>query len=137
MSPTPMRLATYRIPHVAGDTEDGEMTVFHFGGGMGGGVDANFDRWVGQFRGVDRAHAVRSERTVQGMSEHVLEIESGSFVSAARPGEPEIPKANYGLLGAMVDSPDGAYFFKLTGPKKTLKAARPAFFGLLDSVKEP
>jgi hypothetical protein len=131
-----MRLATYRVPRAGGDTDDGEMTVFHFGGGQGGGVDANFDRWVSQFRGVDRSKAVRSERTAQGMTEHVLEIESGSFVSAARPGEPEIPKANYGLLGAIVETPGGLYFFKLVGPRKTLKGARAAFFGLLDSVKQ-
>jgi hypothetical protein len=136
-SPSAMRLATYRVPREKGDPDDGEMTVFHFGGAQGGGIDANFDRWMGQFRGVDRSSSVRSERTVRGLSQHVLEIETGSFIAAMRPGDPAetaVERPNYGLLGAIVETPGGSYFFKLTGPKKTLKAARAAFFGLLDSV---
>jgi hypothetical protein len=132
-----MRLATYRVPRAKGDADDGEMTVFHFGQGQGGSIDANFDRWVSQFRGVDRSKAQRSERTARGLAVHVLEIETGSFVSAARPGEPEIPKEQYGLLGAIVETPGGPFFFKLTGPRKTLKGARDAFFGLLDGVRQP
>jgi hypothetical protein len=132
-----MRLATYRVPHEKGDLEDAEMTVFHFGGGQGGGIDANFDRWIGQFRGVDRSKASRSERTVQGLSVHLLEIETGSFASAMGPGGTELEKPNYGLLGAIVETPGGAYIFKLTGPTHTLKAVRAAFIGLLDGVSLP
>lgn len=136
-SPSAMRLATYRVPKAKGDPEDGEMTVFHFGAGNGGGIDANFDRWVSQFHGLDRSRALRTERTVQGLTEHVLEIVSGSFAASMRPGEPDAPKSQFGLLGAIVETPGGAYFFKLTGPTKTLRAARDAFFGLLDSVNQP
>ena len=113
------------------------MTVFHFGGGQGGGIDANFDRWVGQFPGLDRAKALRSERMAQGLTEHVLEIESGTYAAGMGPGAPASPKEHFGLLGAIVETPGGAYFFKLIGPTKTLKAERAAFMGLLGSVKQP
>lgn len=43
---------------------------------------------------------------------------------------------NYGLLGAIVVAPSGAeFFFKLTAPSKTVKAARKPFYKLLDSVR--
>src|SRR3982750_2494524 len=42
-----MRVVTYRI---AGDVEPAELGVFFFGsGGQGGSVDANVQRWIGQF----------------------------------------------------------------------------------------
>src|SRR5580698_1444635 len=43
----PMRLATYRV------SPDAECGVYYFGAGQGGSVDANLDRWVGQFLQAD------------------------------------------------------------------------------------
>jgi hypothetical protein len=51
------------------------------------------------------------------------------------PGQPSKPKAGYALIGAIVDAPTGAYFFKLTGPKATVAAARERFYQFLDTVK--
>ncbi len=135
-SPSEMRLATYAVPKAQGDREEAELTVFHFGGGQAGGVDANFTRWMSQFPGFDHDKAIRTERTAAGLPEHVLQIESGSFVAMSmRPGvAPAPPKPDYGLLGAIIDTPGGAYFFKLVGPSKTVKAAQAAFLTLLDSV---
>ena len=36
-------------------------------------------------------------------------------------------KPNYRLLGAIVLTPDASYFFKLTGPEKTVAAASKGF----------
>src|SRR6266542_1604659 len=44
-NPSAMRLATFKIPHAASDSEDPELSVTQ----VGGGVDANIDRWIGQF----------------------------------------------------------------------------------------
>jgi hypothetical protein len=134
-STSAMRLATYRVPKAAGDASDAEVTVFHFGPGQGGGVDANFDRWVSQFRDVDRSKAVRSEHTGGGFSQHILEIERGTFATAMGMGSPADAKENYGMLAAIVDTPGGPYFFKLTGPAATVKSAKTAFMALLDSLK--
>src|SRR5437660_1658653 len=46
----PMRLATYKVPAAAGDKEAGECGIFYFGPGQGGDVQANIDRWTGQFQ---------------------------------------------------------------------------------------
>ena len=48
-APKPMRTANYTIPAAAGDARDGEMAVYYFGPGQGGGCEANVRRWLGQF----------------------------------------------------------------------------------------
>jgi hypothetical protein len=129
-----MRKASYKVPKADADPEDGELTVFHFGAGQGGGIEANVERWVGQFKGVDKGQVKRSDRSANGLVQHVVEIESGTF-SSGMPGGPTTPKPNFALLGAIVEAPNGSWFFKLTGPKATVKRAQPEFFSLLDSVK--
>jgi hypothetical protein len=39
------------------------------------------------------------------------------------------------LLGAIVETPRGPWFFKMTGARATVEAARPAFDALLDSAR--
>jgi hypothetical protein len=130
---SPMRKATYVIPHAPSDKEDGELGVFYFGPGQGGGVDANVDRWVKQFTDVTVDKVKRADRQANGMKQHTVEVESGTFNVNAMAGAPKL-KTGYGLLGAIVEAPSGQYFFKLTGPEATVKAARKSFYQLLDSV---
>lgn len=135
--PRPMRKATYVIPRASGDAEDGELGVFYFGPGQGGGVEANVDRWVKQFPDAKLEDVKRADRTVNGLVAHTVEIDSASF-NAGSMGMPQPkaqPKANYGLLGAIVETPGGAYFFKLTGPKATVAAAKGPFDKLIESVR--
>jgi hypothetical protein len=130
----PMRKATYRVPRSGQDKEDGELAVFYFGPGQGGSIDANVDRWVTQFSGIKPDDVKRADRNANGLRQHTVEIEKGSF-SSGMPGGPTRKKDDYGLLGGIVVAPSGPYFFKLTGPSATVKHARDAFFKLLDSVK--
>jgi hypothetical protein len=130
----PMRKASYVVPRAAGDAEDGELTVFYFGPGQGGSIDANVDRWVGQFAGVKPADVKRADREANGLRQHTVELESGTFSSGMGMGGGK-PKEDYGLVGGIVESPSGAYFFKMTGPSKTVKQAKPDFYKLLDSIK--
>lgn len=129
-----MRRATYRVPHAASDSEDAELGVFYFGPSQGGGIDANVSRWIGQFSGVAADGVRRENRSANGLTQHVVEIESGTF-AGNMPGMNAAPKTGFGLLGGIVESPSGPVFFKLTGPSKTVHAAHAAFYGLLDSVK--
>jgi hypothetical protein len=133
--PNPMRKATYVVPRAAGDKEDGEVGVFYFGPGQGGGIEANVDRWVKQFKNVPPERIRREDRKTNGMVTHVIEIESGTFNANSMGRGPEKLKENYALLGAIVEAPSGAYFFKLTGPKKTVVAAKKPFDALIASVK--
>ena len=129
-----MRKASYEVPHAPADIEDGELAVFYFGPGQGGSIDANVDRWVKQFSDVTPADVKRADREQHGLRQHTVEIASGTFESGM-PGGSGGPKKRYGLVGAIVEAPSGAYFFKMTGPSKTVAAAHAAFYQLLDSVR--
>jgi len=134
-SGSPMRKATYKVPAAPKDPEDGELAVFYFRG-EGGSTEANIQRWISQFPDAKPADTKRSQRTVSGMNQTIVEVE-GTY-SGGMPGGPPsaaTPKAQYRLMGAVVETPAGPYFFKLTGPKKTVEAAKSTFFTLLDSVK--
>jgi hypothetical protein len=132
---SPMRKATYVVQRAAGDDADGELAVFYFGPGQGGPVEDNVQRWVKQFKDVPADRVKRADREANGLVQHTVEVPSGTFDAGAMMGAPGKPKQKYGLLGAIVESPGGSYFFKLTGPEKTVSAARKDFYALLDSVK--
>lgn len=130
-----MRKATYTVPRAPGDKEDADLGVFYFGPGQGGGIEANVERWVKQFKGTKPEQVKRADRDVKGITAHTVEIESGSYDSAPMGGGSAKPKDNYALLGAIVEAPSGAYFFKLVGPKATVAKAKKPFYEMLDSVK--
>lgn len=131
----PMRKASYIVPRAAGDSEDGELTVFYFGAGQGGGTDANVERWVKQFGDVKPGDVKRADREANGLRQHTVELDSGTFSAGMAMGGSGKPKPNYGLVGGIVEAPSGAYFFKLTGPSKTVAQAKADFYKLLDSIK--
>ena len=134
---TSMRKASYEIPAAQGDSEAGELSVFYFGPQQGGTVEQNIERWVGQFQDVPKDKVQRSERAVNDLTQHIVEVESGTYSAMVMgPHAPKTPpKEEQGLLGAVIEAPTGLYFFKLSGPAKTVKGARESFFKLLDSTK--
>ncbi|HRI70449.1 MAG TPA: hypothetical protein PK156_39730, partial [Polyangium sp.] len=122
-NPNPMRKATYKIPHAEGDTEDAELSVSQ----AGGTVDANVQRWAGQFeRGKDEP-VNRKQMKVGDLDVTIVELH-GTFAGGGMPGAPAAgPKPSWALLGAIVETQGSLTFFKLTGPEKTVQSAKPAF----------
>ena len=133
-SPNNVRRATYSIPPQVGDSPGAELGVFYFGPGEGGGLEANIQRWIKQFPDAAPSAIHRENRSANGLSQHVVQIDKGSFASGM-PGAEDTGKVNWALLGGIVESPGGAVFFKLTGPSKTVLNAKAEFLALLDSVK--
>jgi|RhiMetdeSRZDD1v2_1073273.scaffolds.fasta_scaffold379463_3 hypothetical protein len=130
--PKQMRAATYLIPAAAGDSEDAECAVFM---NIGGGVQANIDRWAGQFEQTDKP-PVQKKETINGLLVTTVDV-SGTFKGGgAMMGQSSGSKASYRLLGAIAEAPDGEVFFKLTGPAKTVAAAQNEFQVMLKSLKE-
>lgn len=124
-----MRRASYEIPPAKGDKEPGELNVFV----LGGEVEDNIKRWVAEFSGFDEKTIVRSDRTVNDMTQAVVHVPKGKFSGGMGTTG---PKENYALLGAIVVTPPGTkYFFKLTGPAATIKAAHDPFYKMLDSMR--
>ena len=137
-APRPMRVATYRIPPAADDSEAGECGVFFFGTGQGGGVDANVKRWVDQFQQPDGKPIVvpkTAKQQISGLSVTTVDV-SGTYTGAGGPMGPKVSKPGYRLLGAIVEAPNGGVFFKLTGPAKTVAAAEKEFQALLRSLRK-
>ena len=130
--PRPMRLATYFYGGPDPETT-AECAVFHFGPGMGGGIDDNIERWVGQFEGSPNyARRVLTER---GMKVTRVEI-AGTFLAPDSEMQSQGKRPSWKLLGAIVEGPQGAVFFKFTGPAAVIGRATRDFDGLLASLEK-
>ena len=133
----PMRLATYTITAAAGDHEGAECGVFYFGSGQGGSVEANLDRWIGQFLDAGgkpaRAAAKIEKLTVHGVKVTTVDV-SGAYTGMGGPtAQSAEPKAGYRLLGAILEGPQGSIFLKFTGPAGTVARNQPDFQKMLAS----
>lgn len=132
-----MRVAQFALPRAAGDAEDGELVVYYFGG-SGGSVDANIDRWVGQMQQPDgkpsAAVMKRESRTVNGLKVTLVDV-SGTYVAEMMPGSAQRHNSpGFRLRAAVIETTNGPYFIKLTGPAKTIAANDKSFEALLSSV---
>lgn len=131
--PRQMRVATYSLAAKPGG-EAGECGVFYFGERQGGSAEENIHRWGTQFEGAPPP--VASIESVDGMRIHRVQT-AGTYLS---PGGPMMQsqgkKPGYRLLGAIVEGPQGLVFFKCTGPASVLSGARPAFDGLVRSLRK-
>jgi hypothetical protein len=128
----PMRLATYSVAPGA------ECGVYFFGAGQGGSVDANLDRWIGQFLQADgkpsKAAAKTAKRTIHGSPVTTVDV-SGAYTGMGGPTAQDAPAMpGYRLLGAIVEAPQGSIFFKFTGPAQTVAANHEAFDKMLESL---
>jgi hypothetical protein len=126
-----MRLAEYLLPAQSGG-EPATMTVFYFGKGGGGSIQDNIDRWVGQFETLD-GEADQSERTANGLDVHLVDA-SGTFNAGAMMGGGQA-KSDWRLLGAIAETQAGNFFFKVTGPSKTVEAHAAGFESFISSLK--
>ncbi len=130
----PMRIVTYSIPVAQGDTEAGECAVFFFGPGQGGDVRSNINRWISQFETESKAE--ESSKMINDLKVTTVSI-AGAYLA---PGGPMMQsqgkKPNYRLLGAIVEAPDGAVFFKTTGPAATIAASEKDFTSLVNSIRK-
>lgn len=134
----PMRAATYIIPPAPGDHDTAECAVYFFGAGQGGSVDANIQRWKGQFHeaGGKPASAQVRTSTVHGLKVTTIDT-SGEYAGMGGPmGQPQPARPAYRLLGAIVEGPGGNVFVKFTGPTKTIAANQAKFKSLIESFEK-
>jgi hypothetical protein len=128
----PMRLATYTV------APGGDCGVYYFGAGQGGSVQANLDRWIGQFQQQDgqpsKAAAKVAKQTIHGLQVTTVDV-AGAYTGMGGPtASPGPAMPGYRLLGAIVEGPQGSIFFKFTGPARTVGANKAAFDKMLASL---
>ena len=135
---SPMRKAQLRYTDPAHpERAAADVTFFHFGPGQGGGVDQNLGRWLGQFQEKsDVLNPVLESATVNGTKVTRVRVEHGTF-SSGMPGGPTTPINDYGMFGAIFESPQGDVFIKMTGPAEVVKAAAADFERLIASPLQP
>lgn len=126
-NPSTMRLATYRVPRAPGDATDAELLITR----AGGSADANADRWIHQFDEAGQKTAKRTMRAV-GLGEVAMVEVQGTYSGGM--GQEGSSQRGWALLGAIASTPGMPYFFKLTGPEKSVRAARREFETLIDSL---
>jgi hypothetical protein len=132
------RIAEYTLPKAAGDAEDAAVAVFYFPG-QGGSVQANLDRWIGQFAQPDGSPSKGMAKTTKldahGLAVTLIDL-SGTYVAELSPGSAEhYNKPGFRMRAAVVETADGPYFVKLTGPAKTVTQWDESFMTFLKSVR--
>jgi hypothetical protein len=129
----------FATPPAEGDEEPGRVTVM----GAGGGVEANIERWKGQFVQPDGGATDEQTRIdkaeVKGAEVYTVSI-TGTYKD--RPGggpftqTPVVMRENYRMLSAIIVSENaGHYFIKLYGPKDTVDAQEAAFRKMLEEIQ--
>lgn len=116
-----MRKAQLSVPGADG-VAPAEVTFFHFGAGQGGGVQANIDRWIGQF-----TDAKSSSKSEQVGKTQVAFVEATGTFSSGMPGGPTTPMTGYAMRGAILQSAEGDVYVKMTGPQSVVDSASSAF----------
>lgn len=110
-----------------------EVIFFHFGEGDAGGVKANVDRWLGQFQEPrEKINAKVDEAKVKNRKVTYVQAE-GTYMSGM-PGGPKTAQPNSMLLGAILESPQGSVFVRMTGPAELVKASRDEFRKMVEDA---
>jgi len=131
-STSSMRKAQLKV-NDADKKNSAEVVFFHFGPGNGGGVQANVDRWFGQFEGPREKIGAKSEKTKIGKHDVTFVRAEGTYLSGM-PGGARTPQPGSALHGAIIESDDGAVFVKMTGPAALVKSAENDFRKMIDSA---
>jgi hypothetical protein len=126
----------FAIEAVKPDETNGRMTI----SSAGGGVDANINRWIGQFSQPDGSNSKDRAKTKQekvaGMNVHMLDV-SGTYDDKP-PFAPTkgVQRENYRMLAAVIETKDlGNYFVKFYGPELTVKDNQKAFDKMIESLE--
>jgi hypothetical protein len=134
-----MRVAQYRLPKAAGDTEDASLVLYYFGQSQGGSTAANMERWVSQIKQADgsssKDKAKEEQLEANGLKVATIDI-SGTYVAETAPGSGTFHnKPGYRLRAAVVETAKGSYFVKLVGPEKTVAQWNDSFTSYLRSFE--
>lgn len=116
------------------DSPDARLTMMM----AGGSVDANVDRWLGQFsKGPDgqSPKVKRESLQVNGQTVELVDVE-GTYQDRRGPAAPAVARDNYRMLGAIVSIKGGGlYFLKFYGPKATMAEHADGFRAMVEGIQ--
>ncbi len=116
---------------ISGQGGNATMAVFFFGEGGGGPVQSNMQRWAEQM-GHNQMPKTESF-DVNGYKVTWMDL-SGTLQPSSMMAGPRTPQPGSRMLAAVVEGKGGPWFFKVTGPEKTLSGERDKFLSMLHSI---
>jgi hypothetical protein len=136
-----MRVADWTLPKADGDQDDALVTLYFFGAGSGGGLQANIDRWISQMTQPDGKPSKDVAKTATMTSTSGLKITTvdipGTYVAEVTPGSTErFNKPGYRMITALVETAGGAHYVKFVGPAKTVARWSQSFETFLKSLRQ-
>ena len=130
-----MRVAQYRLPKAASDTEDASLVLYYFGQGQGGSATANIERWISQMKQAEGSSPKQESLEVNGLKVTTVDV-TGTYVAETAPGSGTFNnKPSYRLRAAVVETPNGNYYVKLVGPEKTVTQWNDSFLSYIKSFE--
>lgn len=137
-----MRFAEFTLPKTAGDAQDAQLIIYYFGKEGAGSIDDNMERWIGQMQQPDgkpsKSVAKRETRTVNGLKVTLLDVTgiyAGDVMGGGAHGGGGGGTALSRMRAGVIETPNGPYFIKLTGPVKTVTTWEQAFAQFIASLK--
>jgi hypothetical protein len=124
-----MRFAQFRLPKAKDDKEDAELVVFK---GLGGGAEANVDRWKKQFKapaGKSLDDVAKVEKIKVGDLDATQLTVEGTFLYNPAPFNPRSKteaRPGYKMIAIYFEGSD-PYQIKFTGPAKTVESHQKGF----------
>mgnify|MGYP006286616703 CR=1 FL=1 len=109
------------------------MAFSRFPAGAGGSVQANVERWIGQFSQTSSAPEVQS---LPGKICPVTRVKIRGTLKGGTPGGPEMEIADALLLGAILEAEGGMIVVKMAGPATPLTREEKTFDALLSAATE-
>jgi len=130
-STSKMRKAQLKVTDEASKAS-ADVAFYHFGAGGAGTVQANVDRWLGQFAEPKDQINAKVEQTTVGKIKLTYVQAEGTY-NSGMPGGPTTPMPGYALIGAILESEEGNVFVRMTGPKDFVKSKVEEFKKMIES----
>ena len=134
---SPQQLDHYGLPRTPGDPEDAELFVYYFADDAVT-VEATLESWTNQMLQPDRRPPSEMTSTtsfdVANLSVTELDVPGIYSVEVQPNSGMHYYKRDFWLKAAVVETPEGPYFFKLTGPSQTVADSEVEFNALLANL---
>lgn len=122
--------AEFALPAAEGDETDGRLTVSI----AGGSIEANIDRWKGQFGNAPEAES-QKELEIDGITVTIVDF-TGEFDDRRGPFAPGEKRAGYRMIAAIIPVGSELHFVKAVGPKNTMAAHAEEIDSFVKSLKK-
>jgi len=126
------RWLQFGVPAAQGDKEGATLAISK---GLGGGANANIERWKKSFTppaGKTADESAKVEEMKIGGAKATYLDASGTFTD---PFSKAGPQPDYRMLAVYYDGKDNPYTFKFIGPAKTIEANKKDFDEFLKAFK--